>query len=104
MSMIHSSWLPVGCSAALRCGTARLRTVRSMTVIMHGRARTARPTQAARGACCVRIPSRRTAPRTIDMHPDEEELGHWYAVPRGADERPAHHRHDARLRADAGPG
>src|SRR5713226_8419638 len=48
-------------------GMARLRTVRSITVIMHGSARTARPIQALRGALWVLISRRRTMPRQIDM-------------------------------------
>jgi hypothetical protein len=49
------------------------RTVRSMTVIMHGRARTARPRQARRAAWCVLIPERRMAPGGIDG--TEGEIG-----------------------------
>src|SRR5215510_10683364 len=40
MSMIHSNCALVGLSASLSRGTARLSTVRSMTVTMHGSART----------------------------------------------------------------
>src|SRR5258708_3929112 len=67
MSTIHSSWVPLGLRAAVRCGTARLRTVRSITVIMHGRARTATPSQARRDRIGVFIPRRRMSRRKFDM-------------------------------------
>ena len=49
MSTIHSSWAPLGCRSALRCGTARFSTVRSIEHRRHGNARTARPTHSRRG-------------------------------------------------------
>src|SRR5919199_1445766 len=66
MSMIHSSWTPVGLRSSLSFGTARLRTVRSMTVIMHGNARTTRPSQVRAEARWVLIPGRRTGRVEID--------------------------------------
>src|SRR6266849_7625497 len=67
MSTIHSSCVPLGLRAAVRRGTARLRTVRSITVIMQGRARTARPSQARRGRVGVLIQRRRMGLRQFDM-------------------------------------
>src|SRR6266851_4064302 len=67
MSTIHSSWVPLGLRASVRRGTARLRTVRSITVIMQGRARTARPSQARRGRVGVLIQRRRMGVRQFDM-------------------------------------
>src|SRR5918912_3017536 len=74
MSMIHSNWTLVGLSASLSFGTARLRTVRSITVSMPGNARTARPSQVRAEALWVRIPRRRTGRAEIDTarQPDAE--------------------------------
>src|SRR5918992_2688316 len=50
MSMIHSSWALLGRRSALMAGTARCRTVRSMTYSTHARAITARPIHSFRPA------------------------------------------------------
>src|SRR5260370_39108678 len=63
---MHSSWAPLGLRAAVRCGTERLRTVRSITVIMHGRARTATPSQARRDRIGVLMYRRRISGWEID--------------------------------------
>src|SRR5215216_4862346 len=69
MSTIHRSCVPLGFKAVVSAGTARLSTVRSITVTMHGSARTATPSQARREAVEVLIPERRTAARQIDTNP-----------------------------------
>src|SRR5579859_8112498 len=81
MSMIHSSCAPVGFNAVLRWGMARLRTVRSITVIMQGRARTARPIQALRGALWWLIQRRRTGPPEIDRARRNRSAPTRYLVP-----------------------
>src|SRR6266700_6607956 len=60
MSVIHSRWALLGCRAALRRGTARYSTLRSMEISSAGRANTASPIHsrrlargAASGACLV---------------------------------------------------
>src|SRR5918996_4842088 len=50
MSMIHSSSALLGRRSALMAGTARCRTVRSMTYSTHARAITARPIHSLRPA------------------------------------------------------
>src|SRR5688572_6081140 len=69
MSTIQSSADELGLSAAVICGTARCRTVRSIEYSTHGKPMTARPIQ-----------SRRSAFRgTVSLDMDEENLR---AVPR----------------------
>jgi hypothetical protein len=53
MSTIQSNWAPLGCRSALRCGTARFSTVRSIEYRRHGNARTARPTHSRRVAFAI---------------------------------------------------
>src|SRR6266536_459816 len=50
MSTIHRSWVLLGCRSALRCGTARFSTVRSMAYSRQGRAITASPIHSRRPA------------------------------------------------------
>src|SRR5215469_14504143 len=50
MSTIHSSWVPVGRRLALRCGTARFSTVRSIAYSRHGTVSTATPAHSRRPA------------------------------------------------------
>src|SRR4029453_6346625 len=50
MSVIHSSWVLLGRRSALRCGTARNSTVRSMEYSRHGSAITANPIHSRRVA------------------------------------------------------
>ena len=54
MSTIHSSSVPVGCRLALRAGTARCRTLRSIEISRHGSVRTTRPSHSRRPAWRVR--------------------------------------------------
>ncbi len=56
MSTIHSSSELLGLRSALRCGTARFSTVRSIEYSRHGSAMTARPIHSRRvagGACAI---------------------------------------------------
>src|SRR5215207_8434542 len=50
MSVIHSSWALLGCRSALRAGTARCSTVRSMAYSRQARASTASPIHSRRPA------------------------------------------------------
>src|SRR5205823_3453642 len=50
MSRIHRSWALLGLRSALRCGTARFSTVRSIAYSTHGSVITARPIHSRRVA------------------------------------------------------
>src|SRR3954468_6639083 len=57
MSTIHSCWIPLGARSAVRCGTARYRTEKSMVTRKVGKPSRANPTHsrrpANRGLCSV---------------------------------------------------
>jgi hypothetical protein len=77
MSTIHSSWL-LGRRSALRCGTARYSTVRSMAYSRHGRASTASPTHSRRPArrvvpVFVKLVNQR--PRPVRRRPSQPRRG-----------------------------